>query len=118
VLGGAAGVIRWTFTAFNPPLELLFALQCLHAFTFGATHLGAMHFINQAVPPHLAVTAQGVYAAISIGIATGIVTYGSGFAYTAFDSLAYLGMAMLCGIGCLCALQLRRAWTGEVLAQA
>ena len=115
VLGGVAGVIRWTIVAFDPPLALLFPLQILHAFTFGAVHLAAMHFINQAVPPHLAVTAQGVYAALSIGIVTGIVTYGSGFAYTMFDSFAYLGMALACGAGGLCALQLRRSWTGEKL---
>lgn len=117
-LGGAAGIVRWTLTAFNPSLPLLIVLQCLHAFTFGAVHLGAMHFINQAVPKHLAVTAQGVYGAVSIGVVMGAVTYGAGLAYTAFDSRAYLGMALLCGIGCLCALQLRRVWAGEVLAQA
>lgn len=115
VLGGAAGMVRWTLTAFSPGIGLLIPLQCLHAFTFGATHLAAMQFITRAAPAHLAVTAQGVYAAISTGIVIGSVTYASGFAYSAFGSLAYMGMASLCALGCLCALHLRRTWSGEVL---
>ncbi len=115
VLGGAAGAVRWTLTAFNPAIWLLVPLQCLHAFTFGATHLAAMQFITRAAPAHLAVTAQGVYAAISTGIVIGGVTYASGFAYTTFGNLTYLGMAALCALGGLCALQLRRIWAGRSL---
>ncbi|MDO9460835.1 MAG: 3-phenylpropionate MFS transporter [Alphaproteobacteria bacterium] len=114
-LGGFAGVVRWTLTAFNPGVALLIPLQCMHAFTYGATHLAAMHFITRAAPAHLAVTAQGVYAAISTGIVIGGVTYASGFAYSAFGSLAFLGMAALCALGCIFALSLRRHWTGGVL---
>ncbi len=117
-LGGAAGVLRWTLTAFNPGVWLLVALQCLHAFTFGATHLAAMQFITRAAPAHLAVTAQGVYAAVSTGIVIGGVTYASGFAYSAFGSLAFLGMATLCGMGVVCALHLRRIWAGGILTQS
>ena len=115
-LGGAAGVLRWVLTAFDPGVWLLIVLQCLHAFTFGATHLAAMQFITRAAPAHLAVTAQGVYAAVSTGIVIGGVTYASGFAYSAFGSLAFLGMAALCGAGCVCALWLRANWAGDALA--
>ncbi len=114
-LGGAAGILRWTLTAFNPNVWLLVPLQCLHAFTFGAAHLAAMQFITRAAPAHLAVTAQGVYAAVSTGIVIGGVTYASGFAYSAFGSLAFLGMAALCALGVVCALWLRRNWAGGVL---
>jgi len=114
-LGGAAGVIRWVLTAFDPGVWLLVLLQCLHAFTFGATHLAAMQFITRAVPAYLAVTAQGVYAAVSTGIVIGVVTYASGFAYSAFGSLAFLGMAVLCAAGGACALWLRANWAGDAL---
>ncbi len=114
-LGGLAGVLRWTLTAFNPAIWLLAPLQCLHAFTFGATHLAAMQFITRAAPAHLAVTAQGVYAATSTGVVIGGVTYASGFAYSAFGGLAFLGMAALCGLGVICALRLRLQWHGEAL---
>lgn len=114
-IGGAAGVLRWTLTAFNPGIWLLALLQCLHAFTFGATHLAAMQFITRAAPAHLAVTAQGVYAAISTGIVIGGVTWASGFAYAAFGGLAFLGMAALCALGVLCAWRLRANWAGGEL---
>ena len=43
--GAVAGVIRWSLMPVDLPLALLFPLQLLHAFSFGATHLGAMYFI-------------------------------------------------------------------------
>ncbi len=48
--GGLAAIVRWVSMSFDPPLAALVGLQVLHAFTFGATHLGAMHFIADAVP--------------------------------------------------------------------
>ncbi len=114
-IGGAAGILRWTMTALDPGVWLLVLLQCLHAFTFGAVHIAAMQFITRSAPAHLAVTAQGVYAAISTGIIIGGVTYASGFGFAAFGGLAYLGMAGLCALGLVCALRLRRTWAGGAL---
>ena len=50
VLGGGAAVVRWLAMGFDPPLALLVPLQMLHALTFGATHIGAIHFIGRVVP--------------------------------------------------------------------
>ena len=47
-LGAGAAVVRWLAMGFDPPLALLVPLQVLHALTFGATHLGAIHFIGRA----------------------------------------------------------------------
>jgi PPP family 3-phenylpropionic acid transporter len=41
LLGAGGGLIRWSITAFDPPLALLFALQLLHGLSFAATLLGA-----------------------------------------------------------------------------
>lgn len=114
-LGGGAGVMRWSILAFDPGMGVLAPLQCLHALSFGATHLAAMQFILRAAPAHLAVTAQGVYAAISMGIVIGGVTYGAGFAYASFGSPAFLAMAALCALGVLLALSLRKSWNGGAL---
>lgn len=114
-LGGGAGVLRWSVTALDPGLATLVFMQCLHAFTFGATHLGAMHFLNRAAPPEVAATAQSVYAALSAGLVIGGVTYMSGFAYAEFGGQAYFGMAVICLIGGLCGLWLARIWDGGVL---
>ena len=43
-------------------------LQCLHALSFGATHLGTLAFVARAAPPGLAATAQG-YLAVALGVA-------------------------------------------------
>ena len=41
-LGGLAGALRWSVTGAADGLLALIAMQALHAFTFGATHLGAI----------------------------------------------------------------------------
>ena len=43
VAGAGASVVRWAVMAFDPPLALLVPLQVLHALTYGAAHLGAIH---------------------------------------------------------------------------
>jgi PPP family 3-phenylpropionic acid transporter len=50
VLGGAAGILRWSLAGMATWLPFVAALQLLHALTFGASHLGAMHFLSRAVP--------------------------------------------------------------------
>jgi PPP family 3-phenylpropionic acid transporter len=78
LVGGAAALFRWTATAFDPPLVLLFPLQILHGLTFGATYMGAMQFISRAFPPHMAATVQGVYASFSAGIGMGAAYLAAG----------------------------------------
>ena len=48
--GCAGAVVRWAVMSFDPPLAVLIPLQVLHGLTYGAAHLGAIHFIGQAVP--------------------------------------------------------------------
>ena len=64
--------------AIDPPLFLLGPLQTLHAMSFGAAHLAAIHFLTHAVPENRAATAQGVYAAAVAGLALGTATVASG----------------------------------------
>lgn len=98
VLGGAGGAIRWTAMAFDPPTAALPALQCLHALSFAATHLGTMHYLAQAAPARRGATAQGDFVAVQ-----GIVFAGamglSGVLVTAYGSLAYGAMAVACAAG-------------------
>src|SRR5437588_8057550 len=42
LIGAAGAVVRWSAMALTPPAAALPALQCLHALSFGATHLGAL----------------------------------------------------------------------------
>ncbi|MBS0541648.1 MAG: MFS transporter, partial [Proteobacteria bacterium] len=50
-LGLVCGLVRWTGMAFTTDLPVLILLQALHAGTFAACHLGAMAFIQRALPP-------------------------------------------------------------------
>ena len=118
VAGAAAAVLRWTIMAFDPPLWVLFPLQVLHAFTYGAAHLGAMHFVANAAPTSLAATAQSLYATIAGG---GIMMSGfmllAGYLYADLRAVAYIGMAAsgLAALG-VC-LVLARSWDGKVLVE-
>jgi len=101
-LGGLGGTLRWTVMAFDPPTAALPALQCLHALSFAATHLGTMHFLAQAAPPRAGATAQGDFVAVQ-----GIVYAGAmglaGVLVAAYGSLAYGAMAVAAFAGALLA---------------
>jgi MFS transporter, PPP family, 3-phenylpropionic acid transporter len=104
-LGGAAGVVRWTVTAFATALPVPAAMQLLHALTFAAAHLGAMHHLVRTVPPGRAVTGQAVLGALG-GLGMGLITLLAGEVYGAVGSLAYLAMAAIAALGGLSTLAL------------
>ncbi len=105
---GAAGIVRWSLAAALPGLGAAALLQLLHAFTFGAGHLGAMHFLSRSVPPGAASSAQALYAAASAGLGSGLVMLGAGSLYAAFGGRAYLFMALLSAVGLAGVAGLRR----------
>jgi PPP family 3-phenylpropionic acid transporter len=112
LLGGLGGVVRWTAMAFDPPAALLPALQCLHALSFGATHVGAMHVLARLAGR--GATAQGDFAALQ-GITFAAAMALSGELVEKFASLAYLAMAAIAAAGVLIALGGRRKWRAEAL---
>ena len=91
--GAAAGIVRWSIMAFDPGVAVLAAVQVLHAATFGASHLGVMHFIGRSAPRRMQATAMGVYSALSAGILLPGFIALSGPLYHACPGLAYLAMA-------------------------
>ena len=116
IAGAVAGVVRWTAMALSPPLWLLIPIQCLHAGTFCAVHLGSMHFILRATPPHLVGTAQSIFAAVMIGVFFSIGQYGSGVLFGEFGGLGYLAMTGFSAVALVLSLLLGRLWSGGVLA--
>ncbi len=107
-IGAAASVVRWTAMAFDPPLALLIPLQILHGLTYGASHLGAMHFIKDRVPEGQAGTAQALYSTVTAGVGMGLALLLAGFAYQRLGGLSYLTMAVLALPALAAALVLRR----------
>jgi PPP family 3-phenylpropionic acid transporter len=118
MLAGLAACVRWGVMAFDPPLWPTALLQTLHAMSFGAAHLAAIHFLTHAVPEDRAATAQGIYAAIVAGLVLGTVTIASGPLYHAFAGEAYAAMALLALVGASCAYVLMRRWRGGAIVGA
>ena len=84
---------------FDPPLALLVPLQVLHGLTFGATHLGAIHFMARAVPETQAGTAQALYASVVGGMGMGGAMLLAGPLYADFGGRAYWAMAVIAVVG-------------------
>ncbi len=112
LVGAASAVLRWLVMAFDPPLAVLLPLQLLHGATYGAAHLGAIHFIARAVPEGQAGTAQALYATITAGIGMGGAMLIAGQVYDAWGGRTYLLMVALSLAGLVAAFVLRRLWQG------
>jgi MFS transporter, PPP family, 3-phenylpropionic acid transporter len=116
-LGSGAGVVRWLAMGLDPPLALLVPLQLLHALTFGAAHLGAVHFISRAVPEGQAGTGQALYASVTGGLGMGTAILAAGPLYANFGGRAYWAMAALAAVGLAASLVLMRMWSRAGRAQ-
>jgi len=112
LLGAAAGIVRWGILGSAVDLAVIAAVQWLHAFTFAATHLGAMHFLARAVPREHSATAQTLYAALGVGVLMGLAMIVSGEIYGAFAGAAFHVMAVMSLLGGLAGLTLARSWRG------
>jgi len=108
ILGGVAGVVRWTAFAFSPPLWLLFPLQALHTLTFAATFLAGLKLVERLSPPQSASAAQAVSSALSGGLLIGLATLVSGALFDAVGARGYLAMAALAAVGLLGSVRLAR----------
>ena len=98
MLAGICGVVRWTVLAQTTDMAALVVIQLLHAITFGAVHLGAMHFVARNAPPGLSATAQGIYASSS-GLAMGLAMIGAGSLFASFQGKAFFAMAAISAVG-------------------
>jgi PPP family 3-phenylpropionic acid transporter len=109
LLGAGGGTLRWSVMALDPPAALLPILQCLHALSFGATHLGAVQYLARAVPPGLAATAQG-FLAVAGGVTMTAAMALSGVLHARFGSGAYGLMAAMTAAGGAAALLAHWLW--------
>ena len=93
---GFFGAIRWVVMTFNFSLPILFVVQLLHALTFGASHLAAIHYLGSKVSPERAGTAQSLYSSLPLGLGMGIATYVGGVIYESSGGGAYMAMSLFC----------------------
>ena len=117
-LGLACGIVRWTAMAFTTELPALVLLQLLHAGTFAACHLGAMAFIQRALPSSGVALGQSIYYALGTGATQAVIFQFAGVLYTRYGQQAFLGMTAISVAGLAAILLLARLWNGEVLVGA
>lgn len=96
IIVGVLGVVRWSVTAVSGDPVVLGVVQCLHAMTYGATHLATMTFLTHEVPEHRAASAQALYSAGPMGLATGLVLALAGVLYDGVGGGAFWAMAAMC----------------------
>ncbi|NOX96288.1 MAG: MFS transporter [Alphaproteobacteria bacterium] len=120
-LGGAGAAIRWTITAMEPPLWVLFLTQTLHALTFAAAYIGAIEFLDRAVPTRLVNTGMTLMSTTGVGAITGLATVIAGFIWQGQGvwhglmqgpATAYLMMAAMGAGAFVIALLVARLWDG------
>jgi len=95
LLGAVGGVLRWTVSGLTVDPVALVAVQWLHALTFGAVHLGAMEWLSRHMAGRVLATAQGIYSALAMAAAGGIVLPLAGFLYDDAGGAVFLAMAGL-----------------------
>jgi PPP family 3-phenylpropionic acid transporter len=94
-LAGALTALRWALSALATDLASLILAQALHAASFGATHLAAMHYLRDEVPAELQASAQGLYAALGSALLFGLVTPLAGWLFATIGGQAFWPMAAL-----------------------
>ena len=107
-LAGALAALRWLVLGTTTALPAVIAVQTLHAFSYGAAHLAAIHIIATTVAPGLSATAQSLYAALVMGLSLGAMLLVSGPLYEVFAGGAYFAMAASAVAGAGAAVMLAR----------
>jgi MFS transporter, PPP family, 3-phenylpropionic acid transporter len=112
-LGACGAFVRWGAMSFDPPLALLPLLQLLHAFSFGATHLGSIQLLARIAPDRQFATAQGDFATVLALVMAGGMAL-AGVLYADLGGRAYAAMALAAALGGAFVLLARR-FVGEQL---
>jgi len=94
-LAGALTVARWILTGLSTDLAVLVPAQALHAASFGAAHLAAMHYLRDRTPAELHASAQGLYAGVGFALPFGLLTPAAGWLYGETGGGAFWAMAAL-----------------------
>lgn len=93
---GIFGTLRWLVLSLTMSLPMIVLVQILHALTFGASHLVAIHYIGRNVSDEYAGTAQSLYSSLPLGLVMGVSTYTGGIIYEYRAGGAYVVMSGMC----------------------
>ena len=96
ILAAAGGIVRWVVLAETTSVAASALVEPLHGLTFALQHLACMRLIAAIVPSRLAATAQAFYGTVAVGVATALLTLGSGPLYAHEGAGGFWVMAGLC----------------------
>lgn len=99
VFAGVCATLRWLAFAELSSVPWLLVVSVLHAASFGAMHLGAMHWLREHVPADRVHRATASYAAVTSGIAMGLAMPIAGLCFDAWGGAAFRVMAALALLG-------------------
>ncbi|MBU1304044.1 MAG: MFS transporter [Alphaproteobacteria bacterium] len=99
----AASFVRFTVMAFNPPVEILFFTQLLHAFSFGMGYFGVVHFVANWTDESNAAEAQGFANMLIQACSFGLLTW-FGLLVVHFGAASYFVSSLLAVVGAGCVL--------------
>jgi PPP family 3-phenylpropionic acid transporter len=98
-LAGTLTVARWVLSGMSTDLVVLVPAQALHAASFGAVHLAAMHYLRDRTRPELHASAQGFYAALGTALPFGLLTPVAGWLFGVAGGNAFWAMAAVALVG-------------------
>lgn len=93
-IGAVGALIRWVLFPYLESQTEMLILQLLHAISFGAVHIGTMHFIMRSVPEEHIGTGQGVGFVLG-GLAMGFLLLISGTLYEVLYADSFGVMALV-----------------------
>ena len=99
LIAGFASMIRWAGMALDPSFEMIIILQTLHAFTFGALHLGVIRYIRKNLQGHYHGAAQLIYGGAMWGLAMIPASTITGHLYALYGVHTYYFMSLFALIG-------------------
>jgi PPP family 3-phenylpropionic acid transporter len=118
IAGSLGGLVRWGVTGLTVDPVALASVQWMHCFTFTATHLGAMYFIQRSIPIELTGRAQALYSSIASGLNFGISLPVAGWLVeTIGGGHTFLAMTLLSAGGLGFGVLLLRNWSGGPLLE-
>ncbi|MEZ5872203.1 MAG: MFS transporter [Nitratireductor sp.] len=114
IIGACGAIARWSLMPLEPPLLGFIFLQALHGLSFGAMHLGTMHFLAEEIADDSMGAAQGAAFMLG-GVVMAIAVLSSGPLYAAWGIVAFLAMAAMSALALVLLLVVARAYPHNLL---
>jgi len=95
-------VVRWIITAFAVSPPALFAVQILHAVTYGTFHIASILYMEHLVPAQARTAGQAVNNSVTYGLGMMTGFLASGYIFEQMDAqTAFLASAAAAGLGAI-----------------